>query len=115
MLKEVRSNGCSEDGVRRLSTLVMDYQSLFVFKLGNLPPIDCAPMNVKLKPNGKLLKSQACGMPFDLEQFIESHMEYLVSCNQFYPNNSSTWTGLPFIVSKPGPNKYRMTADLSPY
>ena len=112
MLKEAKSNGCSEDGVRRLTSLVMDYQSLFVFKLGNLPPIDCPPMNVELKPNGKLLKSQARRMPLAHEQFLESHMKYLVECNQFYPNNASTCASPPFIVSKPGPDKYRMTADL---
>jgi hypothetical protein len=55
LLATAKINGMSDDGVAKLDALLVDFRDIWRLRLGNDPPADVPPMEIRMKPDVSLL------------------------------------------------------------
>ncbi|KAF0726062.1 hypothetical protein Ae201684_015612 [Aphanomyces euteiches] len=105
-------NGMDPVAHAKLTSLLTKFEDVFRIEIGRDPPVKVPPMVVKLKPGATPVKCGARRYSLNHREFMKTHMEELCEAGLMYRNDSSAWASPPYIVAKPGTNKYRMTVDV---
>ena len=97
-MDEALSAGASIEFGENLWNLLQKYADIFRLVLGRDPPVNIAPLKVRLKPGGVPTQCKARRYPQEHRDFMAKHMKKLVEAGLCFRNNSSRWTSPPLIV-----------------
>jgi len=114
MIQEAVDNGLPEQSKARLTNILEKHADVFRLKLGTDPPVNVAPMIVKLEPNSKPVSVKVRRYTPRQSVFLQSKVKELERIGLVRRNPTSAWACAPLIVPKSGPEEFRFTTDLRP-
>jgi hypothetical protein len=101
----------SRDGVQSLRQLVTECKDVFRLKLGADPPAN-VKLVIKLRDGAEPVRMSARKYAPPQLKFMRDKIRELKELGLVYKNTEAEWASPPLILSKPGPDQYRMTVDL---
>jgi hypothetical protein len=102
----------SRDGVQSIRQLVTECKEVFRLKLGADPPENVKPLVIKLRDGAEPVRMSGRKYASPQLKFMLDKIRDLEDLGLVYKNTGSEWASPPLILPQPGPNQYRMTADL---
>jgi hypothetical protein len=87
-------------------------QGLLRLKLGADPPANVKPLVIKMRDGAEPVRMSACKNAPPQLKFMRDKIRELEELGLVYKNTGAEWASLPLILSKPGPDQYRITVDL---
>ena len=112
MLKNAEENGMSEKGLATAKELLYEFRDIFRIRLGKDAPAKIPPMEVKLKPGAKPVKSNQRRYAPAQREFLSTTIKKLESLGAVRANPTSRWASPALAVPKPGAEGFRFTVDL---
>jgi hypothetical protein len=112
LLASAEQAGMSTDGVQSLRQLVTECKDVFRLKLGAELPANVKPLVIKLRDGAEPVRMSARKYPPPQLKFMRDKIRELEELGLVYKNTREEWASPPPILSKPGPDQYRMTVDL---
>lgn len=92
-----------------------EFREIFRLHLGRSPPAKVPSMKIKIREGAVPVKVKPRRYPPDQRDFLNSHINELVSIGILRPNRKAKWQCAPLIVPKPDSKaKFRLTIDLRP-
>lgn len=95
-----------------MKTTVQKHRDIFRLRIGSDPPVNQRTLRIKLCADGEptLVKVRKYSM-VQLE-CLKYRVKEFQSLGAIYKNTESSWACDPYVVPKPGPDKWRLPVDL---
>jgi hypothetical protein len=104
--------GMSRDDAQSLRQLMTECKDAFRLKLGADPPANVKPLVIKLRDGAEPVRMSARKYAPPQLKFMRDKIHDLEELGLVYKNTGAGWASPPLILSRPGPDQYRMTVDL---
>jgi hypothetical protein len=111
LLATSKSSGMSDDGLAKLDALLVEFHDIWHLQLGDYPPADEPPMEIRMKPDVRPFMTKVCRYVPTHRAFMSAQVAKMEEQGIIYRNQSSTWASAPHIVSKPKAGSFRFTLD----
>lgn len=113
-VSEARTRGMSEDGVKSLDRLLVEFDDVIKLKLDGGKPADIEPLRVRLKPDAVPVRAKQRRYPAPKRDFMEKYVRQLLTLGFVKKTTAPAWVAAPLIVPKHPPANYRLTVDYRP-
>ncbi len=112
IIKDAIDNGISEEGSRKLKSMIHEFRDCFRINLGNDPPAKVRPLKVELKPGARPIKCPQRRYSPAQKVFIGNTIKNLDIVGAVFKNPNAKWASPALAVPKPGTDDLRFTVDL---
>lgn len=87
------------------------FRDVFRGRLGNYAPAAVEPMHIELKPGIKPFRAKRLSYSPAARKFMESFVQRVLEYTLGNVNTNAKCVAAPFLVTKSGPAKYRLSFD----
>jgi Reverse transcriptase (RNA-dependent DNA polymerase) len=108
----IDTNILSAAGEARLRGMMDTYRDIWAIKVSGHEVADVAPLQIQLTDNANPRKLPTRVYSPPQKEFMKAKLDELVRLGLIYRNSNSRWASPSLILLKPGPEKFRFTADL---
>jgi Reverse transcriptase (RNA-dependent DNA polymerase) len=112
LIASAEQEGMSLHDVQSLRQLVTECKDVFRIKLGADPPVNVKLLVIMLRDSADPMRMSARKCAPTQLKFMRHKIRQLEELGLVYKNTGAEWASPPLILSKPGPDQYRMTVDM---